>query len=88
MRLLFLDIDGVLNNGKPTASGYCTIDYDKALLLNELLDTLPDVKVVISSAWRYLVLTRQMTIGFANIFVGITMILLGIIALFRYGVKK
>lgn len=67
MRLLFLDIDGVLNNGKPTASGYCTIDYDKVLLLNELLDTLPDVEIVITSAWRYMVLTNQMTLsGFEN----------------------
>lgn len=67
MKLLFLDIDGVLNDHTRMASGYCTIHQDKAELLNQILDAHPDVQVVISSAWRYLVTGGQMTVkGFEN----------------------
>lgn len=67
MKLLFLDIDGVLNDHSRMASGYCTIHSDKGDLLNQLLDECPDVQVVISSAWRYLVTGGEMTVkGFEN----------------------
>jgi len=54
MKLLFLDIDGVLNDHAKLESGYCGIRHDKASLLNRILDAVPDVQLVISSAWRYL----------------------------------
>lgn len=67
MKLLFLDIDGVLNDHTRMASGYCTIHTDKGDLLNQILDAHPDVQIVISSAWRYLVTGGHMTVkGFEN----------------------
>lgn len=62
MRLLFLDIDGVLNGHQTLASGYCGIQYHKAVLLNRILDAVPDAQLVISSAWRYMVLRGDMTL--------------------------
>jgi len=67
MTALYLDIDGVLNDHKPTPSGFCTIDADKVVHLNRILDACPEVQIVISSAWRYLILTGQMKLsGFEN----------------------
>lgn len=60
MKLLFLDIDGVLNDKQPTGSGYPTIDRDKADRLNQILAAVPDLQLVISSAWRYLILRGSM----------------------------
>lgn len=67
MKLIFLDIDGVLNGHKATASGFCTIEPDKVIHLNRIIDTCPDVQIVISSAWRYLVHQKAMTLtGFSH----------------------
>lgn len=52
MKLIFLDIDGVLNDHSRSSSGYCTIDSDKVELFNQILDAHPNARVVISSAWR------------------------------------
>lgn len=66
-QVIYLDIDGVLNDHTPTASGYCTIDARNVAHFNAILDALPNAKIVISSAWRYLMLMEQMTIqGFEN----------------------
>lgn len=53
MKVLFLDFDGVLNNHK-------NIDPDPEIFspaacanLNSLLDAEPDLKIVVSSAWRH-----------------------------------
>lgn len=62
MKLLFLDIDGVLNDHAKLESGYCGIRHDKASLLNRILDAVPDVQLVISSAWRYLTFRGDMTV--------------------------
>lgn len=59
--ILFLDIDGVLNSHVRLASGYCGIERNKAIMLNWILDAVP-VKLVISSAWRYLMLRGDMTL--------------------------
>lgn len=65
--ILFLDIDGVLNGHEQTESGYCTIEKDKVKNLNYVLNENPEIKIVISSAWRYLILTNQMNLsGFEN----------------------
>lgn len=62
MNLLFLDIDGVLNDHTRTQSGYCGIQADKALILNRILHFNPGLQIVISSAWRYLIINGQMTL--------------------------
>lgn len=53
LKLLFLDIDGVLNDHVRFENGYCPIKYDKALHLNTVLRHVPDLQIVLSSAWRY-----------------------------------
>ena len=54
MKILFLDIDGVLNAHEPYDSviGGNRIYHDKAMRLNRVLLT-TDAKLVLSSAWRY-----------------------------------
>lgn len=60
--ILFLDIDGVLNRHERLESGYCGTDRTCVSNFNKILDTFPDLKIVISSAWRYLILKNRMTI--------------------------
>lgn len=68
MKLLFLDIDGVLNNHTPLESGYNGICYARAHLLNVILDCVPDLQIVVSSAWRYMILEGAMNLkGFAHL---------------------
>lgn len=70
MEYLFLDIDGVLNDHKKLETGFCGIQNDKASLLNEFLDTHKEVKIVVSSAWRYMILEEEMTVkGFEYLLV-------------------
>lgn len=52
-RLLFLDIDGVLNAHERHANGYSPIRPDLVANLNLILDAVPDLQIVLSSAWRY-----------------------------------
>ncbi len=66
--IVFLDIDGVLNKHEKLASGYCGIAQEQVTNLNKLLDDLPNLKIVISSAWRYLILRGDMTLkGFESL---------------------
>ncbi len=60
MRVLFLDIDGVLNsrkfimavrNGQISDRG-AQIDPERVYKLKRVLDAVPDLKIVISSSWR------------------------------------
>ena len=60
--LLFLDIDGVLNDHARYPNGYCGIKRECADLFNIVLDKLPKLEIVISSAWRYLLINQNMTI--------------------------
>lgn len=62
MKLIFLDIDGVLNAHEKLPSGYCGIRLENAQRLNTILDAVPDAKLVISSAWRYLTFQGHMTL--------------------------
>ncbi len=58
MKVLFLDIDGVLNgHEKHTDSPYTTIRPDCVRRLNEVLKA-TEAKLVISSAWRYMLLRQ------------------------------
>jgi hypothetical protein len=55
MKVLFLDIDGVLNNHERHENGYAGIRSDCVSHLNHILKEVPDLKIVISSAWRYMI---------------------------------
>lgn len=54
MRTLFLDVDGVLNDHQPFPNRYCGIKPECVSCLTAILEAMPDVKIVVSSAWRYL----------------------------------
>lgn len=83
MNLIFLDIDGVLNRHEPLEEGVmCGKLYDhKVFLLNHILKH-TDARIVLSSAWRYLVHRGEMNLtglgwllrshGIMNRLVGIT----------------
>lgn len=62
MKIIFLDIDGVLNAHEKLASGYCGASRPQVELFNKILRESPDVKIVVSSAWRYMILRGDMTI--------------------------
>lgn len=62
MKLLFLDIDGVLNGHEKLPSGYCGIRHELASRFNRILDSVPDVQIVVSSAWRYMMLRGDMQV--------------------------
>ena len=51
MRIVFLDIDGVLNNKASFANGIEIIP-EKVLLVNEICG-ITGAKIVLSSAWRF-----------------------------------
>jgi hypothetical protein len=64
MRILFLDVDGVLNGHERHKNGYCGIKPENVAVLNKLLDQLPDLKLVISSSWRYMMPKAMNILGF------------------------
>lgn len=53
--LLYLDIDGVLNQHRPFNSGWCGMDTEPVHLVNSLLGRYPTLGVVLISSWRYLI---------------------------------
>lgn len=55
---LFIDIDGVLNSHDINTYGYNTIHRDKIERLNQIVKA-TDAEVVISSAWRYMMLAKR-----------------------------
>ena len=61
MRALFLDIDGVLNDHRKWPNKFAPILFENVEHLNHILEAVPDVQIVLSSAWRYLVLGGSMT---------------------------
>lgn len=62
MKFIFLDIDGCLNDHTMMSNGYCGIQGDKVELLNQILSKHEDVFLVISSAWRYMCINKEMTL--------------------------
>ena len=62
MKILFLDIDGVLNDHAPHPNSYCGMSLEKLEHLNVVVGT-TKCHIVLASAWRYLVLNGQMTLG-------------------------
>jgi hypothetical protein len=67
MSLLFLDCDGVINDHKVMYNRYCGSKPSCIKQLNRILETCaPDV--VLSSAWRYMVLQNTVTLeGFCHL---------------------
>lgn len=59
-KALFLDIDGVLNRHIMLENGYCGIDPFCVWTLNKIFKAV-ETEVVISSAWRYMMLGKQIT---------------------------
>lgn len=59
LKLIFLDIDGVLNTHNPWPNGYCKIEYALVTKLNNILDSVKDAQIVLSSAWRYTMTTKE-----------------------------
>lgn len=54
MKIIFLDIDGVLNNADTTdkVDGFTGLDPYLIANFNKIIDAHPDAKIVISSTWR------------------------------------
>ena len=66
-KLIFLDIDGVLNGHESHGNGYCGTRPDCVARFNRILSA-TGAAIVVSSAWRYLVLSGSMTIvGLENL---------------------
>ena len=51
MKILFLDIDGVLNQYDGMAQKHM-FDYVCVRILHKIYDSVPDLKIVLSSSWR------------------------------------
>lgn len=67
MKILFLDIDGVLNNHKSLVKQSYSIDPYNVENLNKIIRA-TDCQIVLMSAWRYLILDRHMTLrGFETL---------------------
>ena len=56
MRIIFLDIDGVLNSNAFFDTNPDNVEIDNTFVerLVKLYNTYPDTKIVLSSYWRYL----------------------------------
>lgn len=66
MKIIFLDIDGVLNNHSRYGNGSCGINGIMMARLNVLLED-PNVRIVLSGAWRYMIIGGAMTIKGFNL---------------------
>jgi len=63
-KLIFLDIDGVLNNASSDVTQLYVMEEDLLILLKRLLDQIPNCGLVLSSTWRYKEVTRAKVIQF------------------------
>lgn len=64
MKIIFLDVDGVLNDHSKQSNGYCGIKKECVENLNLILNAIPDINIVISSAWRYMIPNSMTLQGF------------------------
>jgi hypothetical protein len=60
-KIIFLDIDGVLNDHKAYSNGYCGIKPSCVETLNSIIRA-SSADIVISSAWRYMTKNNTMTL--------------------------
>jgi hypothetical protein len=65
-KLIFLDIDGVLNNAQSDISQLYVMEKDLLKLLKKILKSVPKCGLVLSSTWRYTQLTRDKVKEFFN----------------------
>lgn len=61
--IIFLDIDGVLNDHTLQDNNYCGTKKECVSNFNKILDAFPEAKIVISSAWRYMILGGDLTLN-------------------------
>ena len=54
MKVLFLDIDGVVNSTASLKRNRRLIDPHLASIVRNIASAIPDLKIVLSSSWRYL----------------------------------
>lgn len=64
MRVICLDVDGVLNSHERHENGYCGINPVNVKAFNQVLKAVPDLKIVISSSWRYMIPEAMSLKGF------------------------
>jgi hypothetical protein len=62
VKIIFLDIDGVLNSHGPITPGTATIRPVNVSHLNHILQSVPESRIILSTAWRYLILNGSMTV--------------------------
>lgn len=60
MKIIFLDIDGVLNNAKNPMP---RIDPECIAKLNRILDAHHDAKIIVSSNWRFFINRRVISLS-------------------------
>ncbi len=55
MKIIFLDVDGVLNwqGTKDRIGGYIGLCSERIAQLNKITDAVPEAKIVVSSTWRH-----------------------------------
>jgi len=69
-KILFIDIDGVLNDHSRHDNGYCGFKPECVKELNYILDSDPEIQLVISSSWRYMIHPDAMTLlGFEYVLI-------------------
>lgn len=68
MSTLFFDMDGVMNDGRPQANGYCGVKAECVAHFNSIVAAVPGLRLVVSSSWRYLVHNGSCTLdGLTNL---------------------
>lgn len=68
IRAVFLDIDGVLNGHEKMSNHYSRMRIDCVEFLNLILNSGDDIRLVISSSWRYLIHSGSMNLqGMENL---------------------
>lgn len=66
-KVLFLDVDGVLNDHSRYPNGYYGIDHGRVLRLDSIIAR-TDCRIVLASAWRYMILGGAVSLkGFGYI---------------------
>ena len=61
--VVFLDIDGVLNDHDKMENRYCGTKPSCVHHFNRILNAYPEAKIVITSAWRYMILKGEMNLA-------------------------
>jgi len=54
LKIIFLDIDGVLNDHHHYGNSYCRLKHECVMELARILEAVPEAKIIVTSAWRYL----------------------------------